>query len=236
MRVLIVLPTYNEAENILTLLDFIDRIRRRLKWLDVYVIDDDSPDGTGKMALSYSFENPWVSVRIRRGRRGFASALYEGFRYAYSRGYDYVITMDADLQHNPIYIPYLLSKAIGGCDVVIASRYIMGGGIVGWSLKRRLISLAANLYARIVLGLYPLDVTSGYKCYSRRSLAIIVGLGVLSKGYAVQPETIYKVSRYGLRICEVPFTFVYRRRGRSKMGLKVIFEYFYLIPALLLKG
>lgn len=233
MRVLIVLPTYNEAPNILDLLRKISAVRGFFPGvLDVYVIDDNSPDGTGEIAYKYSLSSRWVRVRIRRCKLGLASALLDGFRYAYLAGYDYVVSMDADLQHNPFYIINMVRRAREGFDVVIGSRYVVGGNIAGWSLVRRIVSLFANLYAKILLGLNQHDVTSGFKVYSRRAVAAILSSGVYSRGYAVQPETLYIVRRFGLRIGEEPFIFVSRERGRSKLSIDIIVEYFFMVPRL----
>ena len=236
MRVLIVLPTYNEAGNIINLLERIKYIRKFFSHnINVLVIDDNSPDGTGRLAKEYSKFHPWVYVFVRRGKLGLGSALLLGFKYAYTHGYDCVISMDADLQHNPLYIPRMVKALSNGVDVVVASRYVTGGNVVGWSLLRRIVSLVANLYARCLLRLGVSDVTTGYKCYSRRAIAIIIWSGIFSRGYSIQPETLYIINRHGLSVSEIPFVFVSRAAGKSKMDLGVILEFFYLVPQLLAK-
>jgi len=233
MRILVILPTYNEAENIINLLERIKYLRNFLGHdLSVLVIDDNSPDGTGNLAKEYSKFNPWVDVLVRGGKFGLGSALLIGFKYAYINAYDCVISMDADLQHNPLYIPRMVRALSDGVEVVVASRYVSGGNVVGWSLLRRVVSLVANLYARCLLRLRVKDVTTGYKCYSRRAVAIILWRGIFSRGYSIQPETLYIVNKYGLGVSEVPFVFVSRVAGKSKMDLSVILEFFYLVPQL----
>ncbi len=237
MRVLVILPTYNEAGNIISLLDRIAYVRGMVPFdLDVLVIDDNSPDGTARLAMEYSDSNEWVYVRVRSGKLGLASAIYMGLKYAYLNGYDYALTMDADMQHDPIFIPRLVRYALGGYDLVIGSRYIAGGGMLGWGIARRITSMVANIYARYMLCMKVRDLTSGYKCYGRRAMARILATGISSRGYAVQPETVYIAKRGGLRIGEAPFVFVNRRVGRSKMGLRVIAEFLLAIPRFLLFG
>jgi len=223
-RRLVVIPTYMEADNLPTLLESILALPIDL---DVYVVDDDSRDGTEEVLRRFVERyGDRVGYLIRRGERGFASALYTGYRYGYEGGYDYIAQMDADLQHDPTYLPRLFERAEEGLDLVVASRYVEGGGVEGWPLTRRVISWGANTYARIVLGLPIRDVTSGYRVFSREAVSTLLGYRPRSRGFMIQVETAYVLHRAGHRLGEVPFIFKSRRAGESKLGLGMILEFF----------
>ncbi len=229
-RRLVVIPTYREADSLPTLLEAI--LSQPIE-LDIYVVDDDSRDGTEEILRSFREEyGDRVGYVIRRGERGFASALYTGYRYGYDTGYDYVAQMDADLQHDPQYLPRLFGKAEEGLDLVVASRYVEGGGIEGWPITRRIISWGANTYARIVLGLPIRDVTSGYRVFSREAISTLLKYRPRSRGFMIQVETAYILHRAGHRLGEVPFIFRSRYAGRSKLGIGMILEFFINVPRL----
>lgn len=224
--ILVILPTFNEAENISLIIRWILNISDRYGIpLNILVIDDNSPDGTARIVYREYRLDKRVGLIIRYGVRGYASAVYRGLKYGYYKGYKHIIVMDADLQHNPIYIPRMLEAARYGCSLVVASRYVDGGGIVGWSILRRMISIGANILARLILRIDIRDSTSGYRLYDWRALSILVKHGFRSSGFAIQPESIYLLKRRGLKICEVPFIFVNRRRGRSKLNIGTLIDY-----------
>ncbi len=216
----VVIPTYNECENIPALLP------RVLDYgqLSVLVVDDGSPDGTGDLVAAEAAHNPRVHLIRRSGKQGLGTAYLAGFRYALARGAEYIFEMDADFSHDPKYLPDLLHAAETAYDLVIGSRYIAGGGTTDWGLGRQLISRGGNVYARLILGLAVADLTGGYRCYRRRALEAIKLDQVKSNGYSFQIEMAYRVHQAGLRVGEVPIIFPDRRVGASKMNRNIVFE------------
>jgi dolichol-phosphate mannosyltransferase len=217
---LVIIPTYNERENIPALLP---RVLEHPE-LSVLVVDDGSPDGTGDLVAAEVARNPRVHLVRRAGKQGLGTAYVAGFRYALARGAEYVFEMDADFSHDPRYLPDLLHAAETAYDLVIGSRYVAGGGTTDWGLGRQLISRGGNLYARLILGLPLSDMTGGYRCYRRRALEAINLDRIRSNGYSFQIEMAYRVHQAGLRVGEVPIIFPDRRVGASKMSKQIVFE------------
>jgi dolichol-phosphate mannosyltransferase len=231
IRAWIVIPTYNEAENLGSLVAAV-RAAMAAGAPDVassiLVVDDNSPDGTGRIADRLA----GVDVLHRPGKGGLAGAYLAGFRYALAAGADYVFEMDADFSHDPADLPRLLVAARAGSDVVLGSRYVPGGGVEGWSLERHLLSRAGGFYARIVLGSSIRDLTGGFKCFRSDSLCAIGLDAVVADGYAFQVETTFRAEREGLRIEELPIVFHERQAGRSKMSVGIALEAIWRIPAM----
>jgi dolichol-phosphate mannosyltransferase len=219
--ILVVLPTYNEAEN---LREVVAQIRRQPGGFHVLIVDDRSPDGTGEIAESLAAEFPGeVRVLHRDRKEGLGRAYVAGFGHALKLGYETIVQMDADLSHSPSYLPAMV-EALAGHDVVLGSRYVRGVNVVNWDLKRLILSKAATRYARMVTGMPYTDVTSGFKVWRREALETI-GLDlVFSNGYLFQIETTYRAHRLGLRVAEVPIVFYERNFGRSKIDFGIICE------------
>ncbi len=230
MRTLVFLPTYNERDNIGPLIEAIQHMSKDQRLdIDILVMDDNSPDGTAEVvrALIDVYDN--LSLIVRPGKMGLGSALRDGFKYSYENGYESMVLMDADFQHPPDVIPRLIEGVSRGYNLAIASRYVEGGGIEGWSRVRRIISWGANTYARTVLRLPVRDLTSGFRAFDRDALEFLSKCSFLSRGYALQVEVAYLLYRKGFKILEVPFIFRRRRYGASKLNSGVISEYFYNI-------
>jgi dolichol-phosphate mannosyltransferase len=222
MKTLIIIPTYNELENLRPLLQEIFSYAQET---DVLIVDDNSPDGTGKLADEIHNENPQVHVLHRAGKLGLGTAYIAGFKYAVAHDYDAAFEMDADFSHDPRYLPDFL-KAIEHADLVIGSRYIPGGGTPNWSFLRRFISGGGNIFARFMLGIPVQDCTAGFRCYRRQVLESIDLDTIQSQGYAFQVEMAYRVMRQGFKIVETPIVFMDRRIGKSKMSRKIVIEAF----------
>lgn len=220
MRVLVIIPTYNERENLIPLVGCLLELHPAL---DVLIVDDASPDGTGALADALAQQTGRVHVIHRSGKQGLGTAYVTGFRFALAHDYDLVVEMDADFSHRPSDLPRLL-EAAARADVVIGSRYVPGGQAVDWSLLRRCISRGGSLWARLVLGLPVHDATSGFKCFRRRALEVLDLDAIRSNGYAFQVEVNYLCYRRGFRIREVPIVFVDRRVGKSKMSTGIVLE------------
>ena len=218
---LIIIPTYNERENLTSLCD---QVLTALPSADLLVVDDNSPDGTGQLADELAAQNPRIQVLHRSGKLGLGTAYIAGFRYALSKHYEFVFEMDADFSHDPVYLPALLGAAKDGAGVVIGSRRVPGGGTENWGLSRQLISAGGSLYARTILGLDVRDLTSGFKCFRREVLAAIDLDAVRSNGYSFQIEMTYRAVRKGFSVAEVPIIFIDRRAGQSKMSSKIFAE------------
>ena len=220
-RALIIIPTYNERENIKRLLpDVLGRDAR----FDVLVIDDASPDGTGEVADAMAAENDRIHVLHRPGKLGLGTAYLEGFRWGLDRGYDILFEMDADFSHDPAHLPQFM-KAIEDADVVVGSRYREGRvTVVNWPISRLLLSYFANVYARTITGLPVSDATSGFKCFRREVLEAIDLDRVESEGYAFQIEMTMRAWKKGFRIAEIPIVFADRDVGESKMSKRIIRE------------
>lgn len=225
MRSLIVMPTYNEADNII---EIVQEVLSQDESIHVLVVDDSSPDGTGEAAERLAAGNPRVHVFHRPSKLGLGSAYVAGFKYGLREGYDYIFEMDSDFSHDPNELPNFLAKA-ADADLVIGSRYIYGVSVINWPMSRLLLSYFANLYARIVVGAPIKDLTGGFKCFRRSVLEAIDLDRVRSDGYAFQIEINYKAFSKGFKIQEIPIIFVERRAGSSKMSKKIIWEAFWLV-------
>jgi dolichol-phosphate mannosyltransferase len=219
-RTLIVVPTYNERENIGALVAQLLQVAREM---DILIVDDSSPDGTLAMAERLFGTNPRFSSLRRTGSRSFGRSLLDGYRAAVERGYTRLVQLDADFSHDPKMVPVLID-ATRHADVVIGSRYCQGGRVTNWPWQRRLLSRFANDYVARITGVTVRDSTSGFRSYTRRALQLLLDVGVTSEGYAFQVEAVFRAQREGLRIVEVPITFTDRRAGQSKMSGKVVFE------------
>jgi dolichol-phosphate mannosyltransferase len=220
-RVLVVTPTYEERDNLPL---FVQALFQVLPDAHLLVVDDASPDGTGQLAEALAAADARVAVLHRARKLGLGSAYVEGFRHALRHRYDVVFEMDTDLSHDARHLPSFLEAIADGADVVVGSRNVPGGGIVGWGLGRHLISAGGSLYARIILGVGVRDLTTGYKAYTRRALETIDVEALRSSGYSFQIETTYRALRRGLRVVEVPIVFVDRRVGQSKLSRRVFLE------------
>jgi dolichol-phosphate mannosyltransferase len=220
-RVLIITPTYNEREN---LADLVHALHAVVPSAHLLVVDDASPDGTGALVDAMAAVDERIAVIHRTGKLGLGTAYVAGFDYALRRGYDVVLEMDADLSHDPRYVPAFLEAIEKGADVVLGSRNVVGGGVEGWGLGRHVLSKGGSLYARTILGVPVRDLTTGFKAYTRHALEIIDPHRIRSNGYSFQIETTYRALRKGLSVVEVPIVFVDRRAGRSKMSRRIFVE------------
>jgi dolichol-phosphate mannosyltransferase len=219
-RVLVIIPTYNEAENLRLITE---RARRAVPSVDILVADDNSPDGTGAIADELAASDNHIFVLHRPGKQGLGAAYVAGFGWAKDKGYDVVVEMDADGSHAPEELPKLLDT-LRGVDVVLGTRYVPGGSVHNWPLHRLALSRGGNLYIRMALGMPFKDATGGYRAYRMAVLdAIDVGT-VASQGYSFQVELAWRAYRHGFRIAEVPITFVERERGASKMSGNIFKE------------
>lgn len=218
---LVIVPTYNEAENLTTI---IGRIREAEPSAHVLVVDDGSPDGTGEIADGLADADPAVHVLHRAGKQGLGAAYLAGFDWGRERGYGFLVEMDADGSHPPERLPQLLSAAGAGAGLVIGSRWVRGGAVRNWPLHRQLLSRGANTYARIVLGLGVHDATAGYRVFRRETLDAIDLGSVSSHGYCFQIDLTLRTDAAGIDIVETPITFVERARGESKMSGSIVAE------------
>jgi dolichol-phosphate mannosyltransferase len=219
-RVVMVVPTYNERDNLAWI---VGRLRTATPDVDVLVVDDGSPDGTGKLADELAAADPQVTVLHRAEKAGLGAAYLHGFSVALERGYDVVGEMDADGSHQPEQLPLLLA-ALADADLVIGSRWVSGGSVVNWPLSRKVLSVGGNLYARVLLGIPLRDVTAGYRVFRSTTLKAIDLDSVESAGYIFQTDLAFRTLRAGLRVVEVPIEFVERVRGESKMSRDVATE------------
>lgn len=221
MNALVLIPTYNERQNLPLIVDGVlarDGTR-------VLVIDDGSPDGTGEVADRLAIERAGrVSVLHRKGQRGLGRSYLDGFRAALKGDADFICQMDADLSHDPCFLPSLIDAAAAGAGLVIGSRYLEGGRVENWPLHRVMLSGFANAYIRLVTGLGVRDCTSGYRCWRREALARVPLDVISSEGYAFLVEVTFHAASVGLRVAEVPIVFVERRLGASKLSSSVLFE------------
>jgi dolichol-phosphate mannosyltransferase len=219
--VLIIIPTYNERDN---LPQMAASVHSSLPEADILVVDDNSPDGTGALADELAREHSFIKVLHRPGKQGLGRAYIAGFHHALPQGYDYLFEMDCDFSHDPKYLPAMLQKARAGADLVLGSRYVEGGGTVNWGPMRKIISRGGSLYARTILGIGVRDLTGGFKCFRRRVLETIDLDAVSAQGYGFQIEMTYRALKMGFRVEEVPIVFVDRRVGQSKMSKKIFVE------------
>lgn len=212
---LVIIPTYNERDNLPPIARAVLLADSRV---DILVVDDNSPDGTGAVADALAKEEPRIRVLHREKKEGLGRAYLQAFRWALAQGYAYVIEMDADFSHDPKYLPRLIDEAEGGVDLVLGSRWVKGGGTLHWSLGRKLISQGGSLYARAILGVGVKDLTGGFKCFRRAVLEGIDLDAVQSAGYGFQIELTYRALKAGFTVKEVPIIFEDRRVGQSKMN------------------
>lgn len=223
----VVLPTYDEADN---LAGIADAILASLPGATLLVVDDSSPDGTGDMAERLAAADPRIRVRHRAAKLGLGRAYLDGFGVALDGGASTLVQMDADWSHDPAVLPALIAPIEHGeADLVIGSRYVEGGGVTDWGLARRVISRGGSVFARIVLGLAPHDLTGGLKAWRRETLRDVPFAGVRAGGYVFQIEMTYRASRLGARVAEVPITFRDRRAGQSKMSRRIIVEALFVV-------
>jgi len=220
-RVLIVVPTYNERDNV-------ERVTAEflapVAGSELLFVDDNSPDGTGELIDASAARDERVHVLHRAGKLGLGSAYIAGFTWGLERGYELLLEMDADFSHDPRYLPAMVCAARDGADMAVGSRYVSGGGTENWGVGRRALSRFGGLYARSILGVSVQDMTAGFVCYRRETLERIDLEAVRSNGYSFQIEMKYRVLRAGMRIAEVPIVFVDRRVGQSKMSRAIVAE------------
>jgi dolichol-phosphate mannosyltransferase len=230
----LILPTYNEAENIKAIVSASADVLGRAapEGFRVLVVDDGSPDGTGTIADEMAAEHSWLEVLHRSEKNGIGPAYLAGFRHALDHGAGYVMEMDSDFSHDPADLARLLDAARGEADLALGSRYVPGGGVSDWGLLRRFISEGGSTYARWVLGLQVRDLTGGFKCFRREVLEAIHFDSVRSRGYAFQVELTYRAVRAGFRVVEVPIVFRDRQQGQSKMSWRIAVEAMWLVPRL----
>jgi dolichol-phosphate mannosyltransferase len=225
MRALVILPTYNEIEN---LPKIVPEILDADPSLEVLIVDDDSPDGTGEMADQMAEKSPRISVIHRASKMGLGSAYIAGFKHGIAKGYDYLFEMDADFSHDPKYLKEFL-REIETVDLVIGSRYLQGVNVINWPMTRLLLSYYANVYTRIITGLPLQDATGGFKCYRRQALEAIDLDSVRSDGYSFQIEMSFKLWRKGFRLKEIPIIFYDRQQGESKMSKRIVREAVWMV-------
>jgi dolichol-phosphate mannosyltransferase len=226
MRVLVVVPTYNERENVEIL---VPAVRATIPLADVLVVDDDSPDGTGDVAARLADRLGQIDVIHRPGKQGLGSAYRAGFEYGLDRGYDVVVSMDVDLSHDPEVLPELLRLIDAGADAVIGSRYVPGGATADWPWHRRVLSRWGNRYTSFVLQLRVRDCTSGYRAYRAAALKEIDPGTTTAEGYAFLTELVRRLVRADLRVIETPIVFRDRRYGTSKMSGRIVAESMWLV-------
>jgi dolichol-phosphate mannosyltransferase len=231
---LIIVPTYNERDNLPQL---VKRVMAQPAVLDMLVVDDNSPDGTGRLADEIAAQNPHVHVLHRQEKNGLGRAYIAGFQWALARGYEFVFEMDADFSHNPADIPrFLEAMRQDGADLALGSRYAAGIRVINWPLNRLLLSMGAAQYVRWITGMEISDPTGGFKCFRRSTLAAIDLPTVRSNGYSFQIELTHRVWRRGLKIVEVPIIFTDRFQGSSKMSKAIVREALWMVWKLLLEN
>ena len=218
--VLVIIPTYNERDNLEIIAE---RLHAAVPDAHLLVVDDDSPDGTGRLADDLVARTDWVDVLHRTGKEGLGAAYVAGFGWAREHGYDVVVEMDADGSHAPEQLPRLLA-ALEHADLVLGSRWVDGGEVVNWPKSREILSRGGNAYTRRVLGLPLRDATGGYRAYRRSVLDTVLEQGVASQGYCFQVDLAWQIWKAGHRVVEVPITFVERERGESKMSRAIVVE------------
>ncbi len=219
MQGLVIVPTYNEAENIPRLIPQI-----LAHDLDILIVDDHSPDGTGQLANDLAQQHPRVHVLHRAGKHGLGQAYIAGFKYALGINAPFIFEMDADFSHDPRYLPELLAATRTMYDLTIGSRYVAGGGTTDWGMIRQMISRGGNVYARLILGMPLADCTGGFRCYRREALAALDLDAIRSNGYTFQIEMAYRLWRKGMKVGEIPIIFPDRRVGQSKMSRQIVAE------------
>ena len=228
-KALVIVPTYNERDNLPPL---IERLMKLPVPVEVLVVDDNSPDGTGQLADEIAAKNPQVKVLHRQEKNGLGRAYIAGFKWALERDYEFIFEMDGDFSHNPDDVPSFL-KAAQDADLVIGSRYRDGIRVINWPLKRLMLSMGAGKYVRLITGMPISDPTGGYKCFRRKTLLALDLDAIRSNGYSFQIEMSHKIWRQGLRIAEVPIVFTDRFIGTSKMSRKIVWEALFMVWRLL---
>ena len=233
-KILVIIPTYNEADNILKIIPEVLKNSSGDRDYNILVVDDNSPDGPA--GLVENLNNEKVNILKREKKNGLGTAYLAGFKYAIKNGYDYVFEMDADFSHDPKYLNIFIEKIEAGYDLVIGSRYINGISVLNWPLRRLIMSYLASVYTRVVTGLNVMDTTAGFMCYRVESLKQINLDEVKSNGYSFQIEMKFKFFKKGFRIFEVPILFIDRREGESKMSRKVVYEAYFMVWKLKIKS
>ncbi|WP_214105517.1 polyprenol monophosphomannose synthase [Acrocarpospora catenulata] len=227
-RVLVIVPTYNERENLPMITK---RLRAALPGVDLLIADDNSPDGTGAVADELAAADPQVHVLHRPGKQGLGAAYIAGFQWGLEEGYDVLVEMDADGSHQPEELHKLLDAVAGGADLAIGSRWVPGGKVVNWPSSREFLSRGANTYTRLLLGMRVRDATAGFRAYRATTLRKIGLEDVQSQGYCFQIDLTLRTVRHGLRVVEAPITFVDRTAGSSKMNRSIMTEALWRITA-----
>lgn len=230
---LIVTPTYNERDNLAA---FVEATLRVAPGAHILIVDDASPDGTGELADQLAADDPRIRVMHRAGKLGLGTAYVQAFAQGLREDYRTFFEMDADLSHDPVYLPAFFAALDRGADVAVGSRNVPGGGVEGWGLGRTVLSKGGSLYSRLILGVGVRDLTTGYKGFTRRALEVIDLPAVRSEGYSFQIETTYRAIRRGLAVAEVPIVFVDRRAGKSKMSRGIFMEAIGMVWKLRLQG
>ncbi|GII01509.1 polyprenol monophosphomannose synthase [Planobispora takensis] len=220
-RVLVIVPTYNERQNLPMITE---RVRAAVPEAHLLIADDNSPDGTGQIADELAAQDDHVHVLHRPGKQGLGAAYIAGFRWGLAEGFDVLVEMDADGSHQPEELPKLLDALADGADLAIGSRWVPGGKVVNWPGSREFLSRGANVYTRVMLGLPVRDATAGFRAYRAATLEKVGLADVESQGYCFQVDLTLRTARHGLRVVEVPITFVERTAGTSKMSRKIISE------------
>ncbi|HOD37940.1 MAG: polyprenol monophosphomannose synthase [Candidatus Marinimicrobia bacterium] len=232
MKSLVIIPTYNEKDNIRTV---IERLQALPIELDILIIDDNSPDGTADIVRELQADDPHIFMINRPAKLGLGTAYITGFRWALERDYEYILEMDADLSHNPDDVPRLIQECENGYDLVIGSRYCNGVNVINWPIKRLLLSYGANKYTRMITRMPIMDATAGFKCYRREALAAINLDRVKSSGYSFQIEMHFRVWDAGFKIKEIPIIFIERSEGLSKMSKNIVWEAVFMVWKLKLR-
>jgi dolichol-phosphate mannosyltransferase len=228
MKALVVIPTYNEKENLPRI---VPEVLTQDERISVLVVDDNSPDGTGQLADQMAAQESRVHVLHRPGKQGLGKAYLAGFEWALQRDFDRIIEMDADFSHNPKYLPSMLA-ASESSDLILGSRYISGVNVINWPMSRLLLSYFANVYARVITGMRVRDLTGGFKCFRRQVLETLNIAAIHSNGYAFQIEMSFRAHRRGFTIKEIPIVFVDREHGQSKMSKAIVREAIWMVPKL----
>ncbi len=225
MKSIVVIPTYNEIDNIIRIIKAILDVKPDMH---ILVVDDNSPDGTADSVKDFATTNPNIHIIVRAGKMGLGTAYCEGFAWALENGFEAIMEMDADFSHDPKEIPNFM-EAIKEYDLVIGSRYSVGVNVVNWPLRRLILSYGANIYARVITGIPVHDATGGFKCFRADALRKIDLKKIKSNGYGFQIEMNFKLWKQGARIKEIPIIFIDRRSGVSKMNKKIIYEALFLV-------
>jgi dolichol-phosphate mannosyltransferase len=225
MKTLVIIPTYNERENIERI---VPQVLEKDPSIHVLIVDDGSPDGTGQIAERMATENDRILVLHRKNKSGLGTAYITGFKFALEKSYDLIFEMDCDFSHDPEYIPHFL-EAIKDADLILGSRYISGVNVINWPMSRLLLSYFANVYSRWVTGLPLKDATGGFKCFRREVLKAVDLDGVKSNGYSFQIEMSFRAWKKGFRIKEIPIVFEDRKAGQSKMSKKIVREAIWMV-------